>query len=273
MIFLTQPGISVSISQFILGFVLASLISVFSLKMNFLTISGSLGTFFLAFIIFGFGGWKWTIPILSFFVFSSLLSRLREKKNPSVNNYFEKSGPRDLFQVLANGGVGGILVIMNYIIPNFLWYFVYSAIVASACADTWGTEIGTMRRNKTYNILKLKPVEQGSSGGVSFAGFAGSLAGALFISLISVFWIDNNQIDFILLITFAGFAAGVFDSFLGASLQIQYICVDCGRIIDKKMHCEKKTARYRGIGIFNNDFVNLAAGLFGGLIVFSLTGL
>jgi uncharacterized protein (TIGR00297 family) len=267
LIFLTQPGISFSINQFIFGFILAFLISVFSLKMNFLTISGSIATFILAFLIFSFGGWKWTVPILFFFIFSSLLSKIREKKNPSVNNYFEKSSSRDLIQVFANGGVGGILVIINFLIPNFVWYFAYAGIVASACADTWGTEIGTMRRNKTYDILKLKPVEQGSSGGVSFSGFAGSLAGALFISLISVLWIDNNQI------TFAGFAAGVFDSLLGASLQIQYRCAECERIIDKKIHCEKKAFKYRGISFINNDFVNLTAGIFGGLIVFSLTGL
>jgi uncharacterized protein (TIGR00297 family) len=208
-----------------------------------------------------------------FFVSSSLLSKIREKKNPLVSNYFEKSGSRDLYQVFANGGLGGILVVINYFFPHLVWYLTYSGIIASSCADTWATEIGTMTKHKTYDILKFRPVEQGSSGGVSIMGFAGSMVGALFISLITVLWIDNNWLDFILLITFAGFAACIFDSILGASFQIQYKCSECKRIVDKKMHCENVTLKQRGIKFINNDFVNLAAGLCGGAIVFFLTGL
>lgn len=241
--------------------------------MKFLTISGSLGTFVLALLIYGFGGWQWTLPILLFFVSSSFLSKIREKKNPLVSNYFEKSGSRDFYQVFANGGLGGILVVVNNFYPHIICYIIYSAIIASSCADTWATEIGTMTKHKTINILKLRPVEQGSSGGVSSAGFSGSLLGALFISLISVLWIDNNRLDFILLIVSAGFAASVIDSILGASVQIQYKCKECKRIVDKKMHCEIETEWYRGIKFINNDFVNLAAGLSGGIIALSLNGL
>ncbi len=273
MISLIQPVNSVSIYQFLLGLFLSLLISVFSFKMKFLTISGSLSTFILAFLIYGFGGWQWTLPILSFFVSSSLLSKIREKKNPLVSNYFEKSGSRDFYQVFANGGLGGVLVVINHFCPNMIWYLTYSGIIASTCADTWATEIGTMTKHKTFNILKFRPVEQGSSGGVSFTGFAGSLLGALFVSLISVLWIDNNRIDFILLIVSAGFTASVIDSILGASVQIQYKCTECKRIVDKKMHCEIETEWYRGIKFINNDFVNLAAGLSGGIIAFSLNGL
>jgi uncharacterized protein (TIGR00297 family) len=273
LISLIQPVNSVSIYQFILGLILSLLISIFSFKVKFLTISGGVGTFLLAFLIFGFGGWQWTLPILSFFISSSFLSKLRQKKNPAVDNYFEKSGPRDFYQVFANGGLGVILVIINYFLPDIIWYFIYSGIIASSCADTWSTEIGTMTKHKTVDMLKFRPVEQGSSGGVSFSGFAGSLSGALFVSLISVLWIDSSRIDFVLLITSAGFAACIFDSVLGASVQVQYKCSECERIVDKKMHCKKDTAIYRGIRFINNDFVNLAAGLCGGAIVFSFTGL
>ncbi len=270
MILLVEPGNSVIIYQFLMGFILALLISVFSVKIKFLTVSGGFAVFILAFLIFGFGGWKWTLPILSFFIASSMLSKLREKKNPAVNHYFEKSGSRDFFQVAANGGMGGILAVLNYFFPGPVWFPVYAGMVASSCADTWGTEMGTMTVHKTYNILRFIPVEQGTSGGVSAAGLAGSLLGAFFISLISVLWIDKNQIDFILLITFAGFAAGIFDSIMGALFQSRYKCLECSRIIDGKMHCGRPAVKTGGISFINNDFVNLAAGIFGGIIVFSL---
>ena len=269
MILLVEPGNSVILYQFLMGFILAFLISVFSVKIKFLTVSGGIAVFLLAFLIFGFGGWKWTIPILSFFIVSSLLSKLREKRNPAINNYFQKSGSRDFYQVAANGGTGGILVVLNYFFPGATWFPVYVGIIASSCADTWGTETGTMKVHKTFNILNFRAVEQGTSGGVSAAGLSGSLLGAFFISLISVFWIDNDPIGFILLITFAGFAAGIFDSIVGALFQVQYRCPDCSRIVDAKVHCGKNAVKYRGISFINNDFVNLAAGIFGGLIVYS----
>ncbi len=271
MIALTQPDNSVPLFQIITGFFLALLISLFSLKLNFLTKSGTFAAFILAFLIFSFGGWQWTIPIFSFFILSSLLSEIREKKNPSVNDYFEKSGSRDFYQVLANGGLGGILVVINYFFPDMIWYYVYSGIIAASCADTWATEIGTMSPHNTYDILRFRKTEQGSSGGVSFTGFAGSLLGAIVISLISVLWIDNHRVDFILMITFAGFAASIFDSIAGASLQAQFECRQCGRIVDKKNHCGGTAEKCRGINFINNDFVNLASGLFGGIVAFSLT--
>ncbi len=272
MIFLVQQGTSVPVNQFVLGFFLSLIISGVAWKVKFLTIGGSIGTFLLAFLIFGLGGWQWTFPILSFFIFSSFFSKLREKKNPAVSEYFGKSGSRDFYQVLANGGLGGVLVFINHIFPNSVWFYTYSGIIASSCADTWATEIGTMAKHKTYNILKFRMVEQGSSGGVSLTGLGGSLAGALFISLISVLYVDNNKIDFILLITFAGFTAALIDSLLGASVQAQYRCPVCNRIVDNRRHCNTDAVKYRGIIMINNDFVNLAAGLSGGLIVFSLTG-
>ena len=272
MILLFQPGTTVLSNQLLLGFILSLLISITSNRLKLLTKSGSLAVFILAFLIFGFGGWKWTIPVLSFFIASSLLTKIREKTNPSVNVYFEKSGTRDFYQVAANGGIGGVLVVLNYFLPDKIWFYTYSGIIASACADTWATEIGTLTKIDTYSIINFKKVEPGTSGGISAAGLSGALLGAFFISLISAFWIDNNQIDFILLIILAGFTASIFDSFLGGTLQAQYRCQECERIVDKKIHCGKESVRYRGISFINNDFVNLAAGILGGIIVFSLTG-
>jgi uncharacterized protein (TIGR00297 family) len=270
LILLIQPGIDLA-NQFVLGFILSLLISIISKKLNFLTNSGAFAVFILAFLIFGFGGWQWTIPILSFFVVSSLLTNIREKKNPSVSIYFEKSGKRDAYQVAANGGIGGILVVLNYLFPYNLWFYVYSGIIASSCADTWATEIGTMNQRKTFSILDFKMAEQGTSGGISIFGLIGAIAGALFISMISVLWIDNNQIDFILAIVFSAFAASVIDSILGGTIQIQYRCSECSRIIDNKTHCGKNAVKVKGINIVNNDIVNLISGLMGGFIVYSLT--
>ena len=92
--------------NFIICTIIAFVIAVISFKIKFLTKSGSIATFLLAAVIFSFGGLKWSLPILSFFILSSILSKIRKKQNEKVETYFEKSGTRDHMQVIANGGIG-----------------------------------------------------------------------------------------------------------------------------------------------------------------------
>ena len=108
----------ISVDTVLIGILFAALIAGISFRVKFLTRSGSIATFILASFIFGLGGIKWSVPILTFFILSSILSKLRKKRNESVEIYFEKSGVRDYLQVIANGGLGGILVIINTINPN-----------------------------------------------------------------------------------------------------------------------------------------------------------
>jgi uncharacterized protein (TIGR00297 family) len=245
----------------------AFIISVISYYVKFLTKSGSLATFVLASLIFSFGGLKWSVPILSFFILSSLLSKIRKKQNTKVETYFEKSGTRDHWQVIANGGLGGLLVILNLFYPSELFFFIYVSSLAAVCADTWATEIGTMRRTKTYNILNFKPVEQGVSGGISLIGTLGGLAGTFIIALSAVPWVKFNLINYFLFIVLAGIIGSIFDSFLGATIQAQFECGICGKVTERIVHCNKNTSLVRGFNWLNNDIVNLIAGLSGGIFI------
>jgi uncharacterized protein (TIGR00297 family) len=181
--------------------------------------------------------------------------------------HFEKSGTRDHMQVIANGGLGGLLVILNLIYPSELFYFVYVSSMAAVCADTWATEIGTLRKTKTYNILNFKPVEQGVSGGISVIGTLGGLAGALIIALSALAWVKFNLINYFLFVVLAGMIGSIFDSFLGATIQAQYECKICGKITEKIIHCNKDTVHIKGFNWLNNDFVNLFAGISGGISI------
>jgi uncharacterized protein (TIGR00297 family) len=245
----------------------ALLISVISYYVKFLTKGGSLATFILASLIFSFGGLKWSIPILSFFILSSLLSKIRKNQNEKVETYFEKSGTRDHWQVIANGGLGGLLVILNLYYPSELFFFVYVSSLASVCADTWATEIGTIHKTKTYNILNFNPVEQGTSGGISLIGTLGGLAGAFMIALSAVPWVKFNLINYFLFVVLAGIIGSFFDSFVGATIQAQFECRICGKITERIVHCNKNTLRVRGYSWLNNDIVNLFAGLSGGIFI------
>ena len=253
------------IVNLIFGIILASAISLISYRLKLLKISGIIAVFFLALIIYTFGTWQWTLPIVTFFVLSSLLSKFRKSKNESVESYFEKSDERDHLQVLANGGLASVLVILNYFYSSELFYIVYVSMVASVCADTWATETGTLFKAKTINILSFKKVEPGISGGISFPGIFGALAGAFVIAITSLPWLESDYLMNVIIILFAGFVGSIADSLLGASVQAQYKCRVCKSITERKIHCNKETNLFSGIRWVNNDAVNFGAGISGGI--------
>jgi len=253
---------------FLIAAICASVISFLSYKFKFLDKSGAAASFILGTTIFTFGQLKWSIPLISFFVFSSFISKIGNKNKTKFSTIFEKKSRRDSGQVIANGAIGGILVLVNSVYQNEVLYLLYIGSLAAVCADTWATEIGTMKETVTYNILNFQKAEQGISGGVSLNGTIGAVAGAFLISCSAVFWIHLNLIYYFCLIIFAGLLGSFVDSILGATLQAQNRCAICGKIIENKFHCGIRSSFHKGIKWMNNDAVNFIAGLTGCLAVY-----
>ncbi|MFC2136259.1 TIGR00297 family protein [Bacteroidota bacterium] len=271
-IFFNKPDPEL-LNGFLIGLLIAGVIAFSSYKVRFLTANGSVATFLLAGFIFGLGGLKWSVPMMAFFVLSSILSKIRKKQNEKIEQYFEKSGVRDFMQVLANGGIGGVLVVINQIFPNEIYFIVYIAVLAAVCADTWATEIGTMVKTNTYNILNFKPVDQGVSGGISLIGTLGAFCGAFVIALSGIFWIQPDLVQYLLIVISAGLFGSFLDSILGATIQAQNMCNVCSKITERDIHCGEKAEHFKGYKLINNDMVNLFAGLSGGLIIIIVYGL
>ncbi|MBU1100063.1 MAG: DUF92 domain-containing protein [Bacteroidetes bacterium] len=247
--------------NFCIGVMFAGLVAYISNKLRFLTTSGSLATFLLASILFGLGGLKWSVPILSFFILSSIISKLRKRNNQKIDEYFEKSGVRDHWQVLANGGVGGLLIILYTYTQNELFYLLNIASLAAVCADTWATELGTYNNTNTYNIINLKKVTQGRSGGISVKGTFGAILGTIVIAVSGLTWIELPLLNYFVLILSAGVFGSMVDSVIGATIQVQHKCVSCGKVTEKRMHCEEETSYFRGVKLINNDIVNFFASI------------
>ncbi len=258
--------------QFLIGMLLGGIVAYLSFKVKFITASGSFTTFILASVIFGFGGWLWTIPILTFFVFSSLLSKAGKSVKSQYELMFEKGNQRDHAQVLANGGIAGFLMSLHTLYPSPVLYLCYLGALASAMADTWATEIGVVFGKKPRLITNFKKVASGTSGGITLGGLIGALFGALILSLSgTIFYTNSFSLSFLNhfgVVGLAGFLGSIIDSYLGATLQVQYQCTQCGKITEKKMHCHDiSTSKVSGISWINNDIVNLIATLSGGIFV------
>jgi uncharacterized protein (TIGR00297 family) len=252
-------------SQLLIGVVFAVGISLFSHRMRFLTADGAVAQCILGVILLGIGGWQWTVPMLLFFLSSSILSRIKKSKHPDIESRFSKTSTRDWVQVVANGGIAGGLVLVNFFTPDPLWYAAYAGSVAAVTADTWGTELGTLSRKRPLLITTLRPVDTGTSGAVSLAGLAAGVGGALLIFLATMMWYQPGYPSGFIPVVAGGFVGSLADSLMGATLQVQFRCGVCGMKVEKETHCDLATVRSGGFVPVTNDVVNFLASAVGGI--------
>ncbi len=260
LLYLSQHFDSEQIKQLLTGELLAFLTAILSYRFKFLSLSGSFMVFILATLIFGLGGWAWSVPILTFFILSSLLSKMGKQVKQKFKDTFEKSGVRDHAQVLANGGLGGLLILFNAFFPSNLWYYLYLLSLMVATADTWSTEIGVLSKAKPRLITTFKKVEPGISGGVTILGTLGGFLGSLII-LFSGFWFIKISFGLALILLLLSLIGNALDSLLGATIQGQYQCTVCYKYTEKKEHCQKPTTILSGFKVIGNDCVNVLSNL------------
>jgi uncharacterized protein (TIGR00297 family) len=258
---------SASWMQILVGSVLSAVTAVVSLRLRFLTAGGSAAQFLLGALLFGLGGWAWAVPVLTFFLSSSLLSRL-PKRDTAIDEHFAKGTTRDASQVLANGGIGAVLVLLWSITLDPLWYAAYLGALGAAAADTWGTEVGTRLRVRPRLITTLQPADPGTSGAISPGGTLGGLAGGLLVALSGVPWSAGPGL--LVPITAASLAGSLIDSLAGATIQARYRCVVCGRATERRVHCEGRTVLEGGMERAGNEAVNLLCTVTGALVAFIL---
>lgn len=199
--------------------------------------------------------------LFAFFIPSVALSRVgRARKRELVD--IGKHGARDVWQVLANGGVAALCALLSWRLGG-VWPAAFAGAFAAASADTWGTEIGTLVRGAPRSILTLEPLATGLSGGVTVAGTLAEIAGASFVALIAAL----VGVAAFAPVAIGGIAGALVDSVLGASLQSLRRCPACERDCETDPHtCGTATVSRRGLDGFGNDAVNLAATLTGALV-------
>jgi uncharacterized protein (TIGR00297 family) len=255
------------IEQWISALVFASAAAFLSRAAGFLTRGGAVAEFILALVLFGCGGWQWTLPVVFFFIPSSVISRARSAQRDQAGRYYAKGPTRDAVQVVANGGMAGLIVIAWSLFPLPVWYVGFLSAIGAAAADTWGTEIGVLSAQPPRMITTWRIVERGVSGGVTPKGIAAGAAGAALVFVPAIAWIPPQAIPMSALIVLSSSLAGsLVDSLLGATLQAQHRCQVCGLETERPSHCCKPAARVRGLGWVKNDMVNGICTVFGGLL-------
>lgn len=256
------------VDRFLTAALFGLIVAVASFVARFLTRSGAIATYLLAVIIYDAGGWQWAVPVVTFFVLSSFLSKYGRLRKTAFDQVFEKSSTRDWGQVVANGGVAALVAILSRVFPLHDFYPLYLGALAAVTADTWGTEIGVVTKGKTISIDSFKSVDPGTSGGISEYGTVGGGIGAAVVALSGYPW--YTELRMTLIVVVGGVAGSLIDSLLGATVQAQYRCGVCRKITERKIHCGQTTELYRGVRWISNDLVNGICALVGSLVVWGL---
>lgn len=231
-----------------------------------LDLGGAVAAAALGFSVLAFGGWAWAVPGATFFVLSSLLSRLGRRRKAAAEALAAKGHRRDAGQVYANGGVAWVLLLAHVFFPLDALYWGFVGAFAAAAADTWGTEIGTLVGGPTRSVWGGRRVAPGTSGGVSVAGTLGALAGAAAVAgsalpFAGPFAGEIGLYDVAEVVLAGGFVAAFVDSVVGATAQGRYRDAATGAITERR-----SGPLVRGWAWLTNDRVNAVCTLVGALV-------
>lgn len=187
-------------------------------------------------IIFALGGLHGLnlLFLLIFFLVISVFATkygIYSKKNMDI---YENE--RSWKNVLSNGLIPTIGVILYHFSGNFIFIYVYIASVASITADKFGSELGVF--DKPIFLWGLKEVKPGTSGAISLLGSLASLSGAFIIGLAAIylFQITLTQAFLMGVIGYlGGFADSLFgvleEKGIGNKFTTNFICSVVGAVI------------------------------------------
>lgn len=246
------PGKPFAVPPLLAGFV-ALAISLAALWASLLSRGGAAMACAVGTAILSGQGWPGGAILLAFFIPTSLVSRAL----PDLTTRFDaKDGPRDAWQVLANGGIAAIVAAAYH--GRSVGLIAAAAALAAAAADTWATSLGAGSPTPPRSLLTGARVPPGSSGGVTWRGTAGGAIGGAVVAMVVALVARSATAG---VITFLCGAGGMLlDSLLGAALQGRFVCPDCQRPTERRIHrCGSRTTLVGGVPWLGNDGVNLMA--------------
>jgi len=244
-----------SLETVALGACASAAIAYVAFRAHALDRSGALAAFAVGTATCAGLGLSGACVLLAFFVSSVGLSRVDKARKRATLVEVDKTGARDAAQVFANGGIAAVCA-LGAIVFDARFAIAFAGAFATAAADTWATEIGTLVKRPPRSILTFKPVAAGLSGGVTLAGTLASVAGALVVAAAALSLSPHAFVA----VAAGGIVGALADSLLGASVQALRWCPRCERATEREPHsCGTVTQPLRGIAWLGNDAVNLAA--------------
>lgn len=198
----------------ILGLILSAGFSFAAFSLCRLTLDGMFAAIVTGTFVFGFGGWAATAVVLLFFITSAIISNQWKIQSADSPDDVRRDG----LQVWANGFWLLVCLVLAVIFNLPIFIIGAMAVVATAAADTWATELGSTAPDATYLITSFETVTAGTDGAVSLRGTTAAIAASAMIAAVSVY-VFSLSLSILLCIFIAGFLGCLVDSYLGATFQ------------------------------------------------------
>ena len=215
MIDVMQPGLEQG--NLLVTFGIVGVLILISEKYRVLDRLGVYAAAALGIIVGALGHWTWLVILLGFLGTAHKATKWRFEEKASKGLSESSDGHRSWGNVVANGGLPGLVAIIAFILDdheNGLWLF--SAAVSVAAADTFASEIGCLD-NRVRMITTMKKCEPGLNGGFSPNGQIAALVGSTIIAILA--FVSEANVELAVLVAVIGWLGCQVDSILGAVLE------------------------------------------------------
>ena len=304
--YIFQPYYIEHIPSCLLSLLMTLIIAVFGYKRKSLSIDGAMYSVIVGHTL-SFANAGFFSCLLVFFLTGSKLTKYKSRlKFSHLGQEHITGGKRTCLQVLCNGSVSTICA-MGYILFGGqgiirrmtqapIYYEVVRSLpfymkpstfemgvivsLASACGDTWASEIGSAKGGNPKLITRPfgKDVPIGTNGGVTLYGtvasfFGGAIIGVAYISAFvpvicyEFYYSKDHLINldlhlfyqtfvFISFTGVIGFIGSLVDSIIGCIFQYSGINVKTNKVSEYKSECKEHIS---GWSILDNNMVNLVS--------------
>ncbi|MDD1728060.1 MAG: TIGR00297 family protein [Methanospirillum sp.] len=198
----------------------------FAYRLKTADIAGLFSAALVGILLIVFAGISWFLIMLAFFIIGAAATRYKIDYKKSLHVEQESGGVRGYVNVFANGLVSVAAAVCFGVTHHPIFIAVYLGSVATAAADTVAGEIGVCS-GRPYLITTLKPVPEGTNGGVSVTGEIAGLLAAVFIAACAVL-LGVADLPVFLASVLGGLIGANIDSFIGEVLENKKIVGNAG---------------------------------------------
>ena len=153
-----------------------------------LTVLGAIGAAILGVVVATAGGWGLFAALCAFFAVGVDATRIGRSVKEARGIAETRGGRRGLGNVIANGGMAGLLAIMTFepglhVSGHLAAMLCGVAALATSAFDTVSSEIGKAHGRRTFLPTTLRSVPPGTEGAISLEGTLAGALGALLVAL------------------------------------------------------------------------------------------
>jgi uncharacterized protein (TIGR00297 family) len=207
---------------------LNTILAVAGYALRTVDLSGCIVGWILGTIIIIGGGPALYVALLAFFIIGTACTKLGYARKSAEGLAQEKGGRRGAGHAIANVGVAALCAIACLRGLGLVPLFMGISALATAAADTTGSEIGKLFGKRAFHPLTFRRMERGSEGAISLEGtLAGIVAGFVVAAIATAVAVNRLRPGFtgsvviarshvVAVVTAAAFLGSYAESVLGA---------------------------------------------------------